>query len=446
LVAALAILGAVTVTGARPVLAANPPINRAMDDTFSVLEDSVNNSLDVLANDPAGPRFSILSVGSPANGNVNFTATTVYYTPNVNFFGSDSFTYLITDGVFIYRATVTVTVVNVNDPPDARDDAVSVPQGSNNNSLDVLANDTFAPDPPETLLVTALGTAGTKGSVAIINGGTSVSYTPPSDFFGADSFTYTISDGNGGQDTATVTVTVKPVSRPAVVRKSTTWLLRSSLTTGNADAGSFSLGTTPLVPVIGDWDGNGSKTPGYYKDGAFQLSNDPLGAGPLTTVSFGSDPRGFPVAGDFDGDGKDDLGVFRNGNWQIRLTGPGTVLPTFTYGSGSWPGTVPVAGDWDGDGTDGIGTYVAGTWSLRNTASAGSPSITPFTFNPGTSPYPVVGDWNGDGIDTVGVRSASGADGLWSLTDDNATIGHSFTFGLANDLPVVWLGPSQPIP
>ena len=49
---------------------------------------------------------------------------------------------------------------------------------------------------------------GQHGTVAITNDGAAVSYTPTADFFGSDSFTYDISDGNNGTDTATVNVTV----------------------------------------------------------------------------------------------------------------------------------------------------------------------------------------------------------------------------------------------
>jgi hypothetical protein len=39
-----------------------------------------------------------------------------------------------------------------------------------------------------------------------------VTYTPNPDFYGADSFIYAVSDGNGGTDVATVTITVNPVN------------------------------------------------------------------------------------------------------------------------------------------------------------------------------------------------------------------------------------------
>jgi hypothetical protein len=73
----------------------------------------------------------------------------------------------------------------------------------------VLANDTDGVDVGEALTVTAV-TQGAHGSVSFTAAG--VSYTPDANFFGSDSFSYAISDGNGGSDTATVNVTVTNVN------------------------------------------------------------------------------------------------------------------------------------------------------------------------------------------------------------------------------------------
>ncbi len=62
--------------------------------------------------------------------------------------------------------------------------------------------------------MTAVGTPA-HGSVALNAGGT-VTYTPRADYNGADSFPYTISDGHGGTDTATVFLTITPVNDPPV--------------------------------------------------------------------------------------------------------------------------------------------------------------------------------------------------------------------------------------
>ncbi len=227
-------------------------------------------------------------------------------------------------------------------------------------------------------------------------------------------------------------------SRPAVVSGSTNWHLRDTLNTGTADR-TFSYGTRPNVPIMGDWDGNGSRTPGSFEAGTFKLRNANDAGVPDVTVTFG-DPRGFPVAGDWNGDGIDDVAVYRNGTWEFRYVVCGTPTTlTRSFGSGNWPTTVPVAGDWDGDGTDGIGTYTyaSGTWNLSNTLPDGSgPAITPFVFWQGSGSYPVVGDWNGDGRDTIGTKRST----TWAVRNDNSNGGPdlSFDFGAANDLPLSW--------
>ena len=108
-----------------------------------------------------------------------------------------------------------VTVNAVSDaPPDGVNDVAEVAEDSVNNVIDVLSNDTIAPDTGETLTVLAV-TQGTNGAVAIGAGGTHVLYTPKVDFFGNDSFTYTINDGTpGSDDTATVTITVESLTPP----------------------------------------------------------------------------------------------------------------------------------------------------------------------------------------------------------------------------------------
>ena len=247
-----------------------------------------------------------------------------------------------------------------------------------------------------------------------------------------------------GNNVATETTAVTFVSsKPAVVRGSTNWLLRSSLTTGDPTT-TFTYGAKPLTPLFGDWDANGTKTPGTFEAGMFKLNNAHDSSAADLTFTFG-DARGFPVAGDFDGNGTDDVAVFRNGAWQVRYLGPGAPADkSFSFGPAlSWPAVVPVAGDWNGDGVDGIGVYnllspatPAGQWNLRQTASGGAPTQT-VTFG-GTGLYPVVGDWNGDGVDSLGTKAMAGTS--WALANSNTTptSNVTFSFGQSNDLPYAW--------
>ena len=109
---------------------------------------------------------------------------------------------------------------------------------------------------------------------------------------------------------------------PVTVTGSTNWSVATSLPPTGSPT-TFTYGTTPLVPLMGDWNGNGTRTPGTFETGVFKLSNALPPGGPTINIPFG-DPRGFPVAGDFNGDGADDLAVYRNGLWQIRLESGGT--------------------------------------------------------------------------------------------------------------------------
>jgi hypothetical protein len=175
----------------------------AGDDSASTAEDTPV-TVSVLANDTdlEDDTLSVSAVTQGANGAVVVNANdTETYTPGANFNGSDSFTYTVSDGNGgTDTATVTVTVTPVNDAPVANDDPASVAEDGSA-TVAVLANDTDAEN--DTLTVTAV-TQGANGTVTL----NPVTYTPAANYNGADSFTYTISDGNGGTDTATVNVTV----------------------------------------------------------------------------------------------------------------------------------------------------------------------------------------------------------------------------------------------
>ena len=183
-------------------------------DTPSVDEDTTNNPLDVLANDTdvdIGDSLTVDSVTQPANGAVTNNGSNVLYTPDPDYFGLDTFTYIATDGNggFTNAVTVNVTVNNINDPPTAVDDPLESTTEDVPVDISVLANDT---DPENDTLSIISVTVPTSGTT--LNNGTTVTYTPAPNFSGVDTFVYTMSDGNGGTDSATVTVTVIGVNDP----------------------------------------------------------------------------------------------------------------------------------------------------------------------------------------------------------------------------------------
>lgn len=188
----------------------------AVNDTFNHNEDSTNNTLNPLANDTvtggSASELVITAVGATSNGGTVTVASdgkTLVYTPAANYNGLETFTYTIRRGASgpTTTATVNVQVQPVNDAPNAANDTKTVTEDSTNNTIDVLSNDTITPDANETLTISAV-TQGSNGGTITIVSGSSVRYTPASNFVGTETFTYTVTDTGGLTDTATVTVTV----------------------------------------------------------------------------------------------------------------------------------------------------------------------------------------------------------------------------------------------
>jgi len=188
----------------------------AVDNTYTTDEDT---PLTIAANgvlgndtDPEGDTLTVTAFTQPTNGTVTIGSDgKLEYTPNANFNGVDTLNYTISDGNGgTDTATVTINVTGVNDAPDAVDNSYTTDEDTPLTiaANGVLGNDT---DPDgDTLTVTAF-TQPTNGTVTIGSDG-KLEYTPNANFHGVDTLNYTISDGNGGTDTATVTITVTGVN------------------------------------------------------------------------------------------------------------------------------------------------------------------------------------------------------------------------------------------
>ena len=192
------------------------PVNQApvaVADSITVAEGGTVSTLNggatsLLANDTDadGDPLTASLVSNPAYGSLTLNADgTFTYVHDGSETTTDSFTYKVNDGsVDGNTVAVTINVMPVNDAPVVNNDNVNVNAG-NSVTIDVLANDTDAEG--DTLTVTSV-TQGTNGSVTIDAVSGKPVYTADAGFSGSDSFTYTISDGNGGTSTATVNVTV----------------------------------------------------------------------------------------------------------------------------------------------------------------------------------------------------------------------------------------------
>ena len=203
--------------------------------------------------------------------------------------------------------------------------------------------------------------------------------------------------------------------------------------TGVADK-MFHFGTSGDIPVIGDWNGDGTSDAGVYRpsSGNWHLNyyKDSISH---KAFHFGTSGD-IPVVGDWNGDGTSDAGVYRpsSGNWYLDYNNTGVVDKTFHFGTS---GDIPVIGDWNGDGTSDAGVYRPsnGNWYLDYTKTG----VVDKTFHFGTSgDIPVIGDWNGDGTSDAGVYRPS--NGNWYLDyTKTGVVDKTFHFGTAGDSPKI---------
>jgi len=186
----------------------------------------------------------------------------------------------------------------------------------------------------------------------------------------------------------------------------------------------FYFGQPGDIPFMGDWNGDGTATPGLYRqsDGYVYLRNSNT-QGTADYEFFFGDPGDAPLVGDWNGDGKDTVSIYRQSEGRVYVVnalgadGGGLGAAAMSFGFGN-PGDQPFTGDFDGDGIDTIGLHRGSTGFVyfRNSLTTGVADLSFFYGDPGDQI--IAGDWDGDGDDTVGVYRPS--DGMVYLNMSNS--------------------------
>jgi hypothetical protein len=307
-----------------------PPV--AQDDSFTTDEDTavagnvLSDNGSGADSDADGDTLTVTTVGTFATtggGLININADGSFnYSPNAAFEAlaagesdADSFTYTLSDGNGgTDTAAINFVIDGVNDGPVAEDDAVATDEDSavNGNVLADNGNGGDSDPDGDTLTVTQVNgnalNVGSQitlasGALLTLNANGAFDYDPNGQFENlatgdstTDSFTYTISDGNGGTDTATATITIDGVNDAPEARDDTIAATEDGTSSGNvlADNGNGADsdidGDTLTVTTTGTFatsnggqvtlNANGTFT--YDPSGAFES----LAVGDTDTDSF----------------------------------------------------------------------------------------------------------------------------------------------------------------
>ena len=231
--------------------------------TVSITVTPVNDApvaYDVTASTPRNVAKQITLVGSdvddtvltyaiaspPTHGTASITGATATYTPTTGYTGNDSFTYTARDpaGATSAPATVSITVTSTQQAPVATSVSATTPEDTP--KVVTLP----ASDPNDDPLTFAIATQPLHGSVTL--DGNQATYTPAADYHGADSFTFTASDGIATSAPATVSLTVTPVNdapvanaKNATTPEDTPTTITLSGTDVDGDALTFALAGQP---------------------------------------------------------------------------------------------------------------------------------------------------------------------------------------------------------
>ena len=205
---------------------------------------------------------------------------------------------------------------------------------------------------------------------------------------------------------------------------------------------SFYYGNPGDVPFLGDWDCDGTETPGLYRqsDGYVYLRNA-NSQGVADREFFFGNPGDIPLAGDFDGDGCDTVSIYRPSQARVYLMnhlgdgadGLGAADDSFVFGN---PGDQPFVADFDGDDTDTVGLHRAATGLVyyRNTNTTGVAHASFIYGNPGD--LMVAADWNGNGAESVGLFRPGRGRFYLRFTNSAGTANAEIPWGNTTWLPV----------
>jgi hypothetical protein len=246
--------------------------------------------------------------------------------------------------------------------------------------------------------------------------------------FGANGDEAVIGDWNGDG------ITTIGVFRSQSPAGTNTFFLRDSNTLGPPDITIEGIGVAGDLPIVGDWDGNGTTTIGLFRPNSppgsntfFLWNSNTLGPPDITIEGIGV-AGDLPIVGDWDGTGTTTIGLLRSNSppgsntfflWNSNTLGQ----PDITVAGVGASGDVPIAGDWDGTGTTTIGLFRqdeptgTNTFFLWNTNVLGAPDVTIAGFG-AVGDHPVAGQFvaaGGVSLTTLGTAYTQNFDTLPSF-------------------------------
>ncbi|MDQ7084120.1 MAG: Ig-like domain-containing protein [Sulfurovum sp.] len=190
----------------------NEDSNISIDSNMTMDEDN-NGTLTYTFSDADGDTVTATEDTAPNHGTVSIDGTTITYTPNANYHGTDSFVITLSDGNgYSVDTNITVTITSINDEPIITIDTNITTNEDTNVSIAFSVSDEEDGDLSNALVIESNTS---DGSVTII--GNNIRYSPDANYHGSDSFMVSVTDSNGTKVIAEVNITVSSINDDPII-------------------------------------------------------------------------------------------------------------------------------------------------------------------------------------------------------------------------------------
>ena len=176
--------------------------------TSQTVQEDGSTTISLTATDPNGQAVTFAITTDPTNGTATLSGTDITYTPNANFYGSDSFDYTASNGTYTSDpVTITITVEGEDDGNPTTNDVSATTDEDTVVTVNLDATEIDGDN--YSFSIVSQPSNGTLGSV----NGNQVEYTPTQDWNGTDTFTFEATDDRTSRrNIATATITVNAVN------------------------------------------------------------------------------------------------------------------------------------------------------------------------------------------------------------------------------------------
>ena len=181
----------------------------AENKSFEINEDQINYEILLDATDPETGNLDFSIINEPDFGSFVLEQNVLFYSPNLNYYGTDDFIFSVSDGFNAIQVTYTIAILPINDTPVLSEIEDVIFNEDDSGSLIIVASDV---DDEDLVFTVSEGVNIFSVLGSPLEVGVPLTFTSSENYNGIENFTLTVSDDEGLSISQDFSVTVEPVN------------------------------------------------------------------------------------------------------------------------------------------------------------------------------------------------------------------------------------------